>query len=137
MLTIPIEESILYVEPIYIKALNTNALPEQKKVIVYFRNQVVMEDNLEKALERIFPAEKEAEEQPDIVPLPVGTPDATVEELIKKANEAFAAAQNAQRDGNWAEYGVKLTELESLLKRLNEITDEVTNAETPSIQDNQ
>ena len=40
MLIIPIEESILYVEPIYVKALNANALPEQKKVIVYFKTKL-------------------------------------------------------------------------------------------------
>lgn len=137
MLTIPIEGSILYVEPIYIKALNANALPEQKKVIVYFKNQVVMEDNLEKALARIFPIEEDIEDQPDPAPTPVGTPDATVEELIKKANEAFTAAQNAQREGNWAEYGNKLVELENTLKLLNELTDEVPNSDTSPEQDNQ
>jgi uncharacterized membrane protein (UPF0182 family) len=137
MLTIPIEGSILYVEPIYIKALNANALPEQKKVIAYFKNQVVMEDNLEKALARIFPIEEDIEDQPDPAPTPVGTPDATVEELIKKANEAFTAAQNAQREGNWAEYGNKLVELENTLKLLNELTDEVPNSDTSPEQDNQ
>ena len=137
MLTIPIEKSILYVEPIYIKALNANALPEQKKVVAYFKNQVVMEDTLEKALARIFPSKETDEEQPTPAPTTDGTPDATVEGLIKKANEVFIAAQNAQRSGNWAEYGGKLAELEDLLKRLNDLTVEVPNPDTPSVQDNQ
>ncbi|MHB1394846.1 MAG: UPF0182 family membrane protein [Clostridia bacterium] len=137
MLTIPIEDSILYVEPIYIKALNANALPEQKKVIVYFKNKAVMEDTLEKALERIFPIEGKAAEQPTPTPAPVGTPVATVEELIRKANDVFADAQNAQKAGNWAEYGGKLTELEDILRRLNSLTGGTPNPETPPAENKQ
>jgi len=134
MLTIPIEDSILYVEPIYIKAMNANALPEQKKVIVYFKNQVVMEDTLEKALARIFPIEGKEEEQPAPPPTPDETAYTTVEELIRRANDAFAAAQNAQKAGNWAEYGSKLAELEDILRRLNALTSGTTNPETPPAQ---
>ena len=138
MLTIPIEDSILYVEPIYVKALNANALPEQKKVIVYFRNQVVMEDTLEKALARIFPVEGKGQEQPAPTPAPApGTnTDATVEQLIRRANEAFADAQQAQRAGNWAEYGSRITELEDLLRRLNSMTGGAPNPEAPPAEEN-
>ena len=125
MLTIPIEESILYVEPIYVKALNANALPEQKKVIVYFNNKVVMEDTLDEALDRVFPVkEKPEEETPDEpVPTPEGNIDTSVEKLIKEANDTFEQAMNAQRAGNWAEYGSRIKILEELLKQLNELTD--------------
>jgi len=138
MLTIPIEESILYVEPIYVKALNANALPEQKKVIVYFRNQVVMEDTLDKALDGIFPVKKPVQEAPDLTSPPAGTlPSATAEQLIRKANDTFNAAQAAQKAGNWAEYGNQLKELEDILKRLNEMTSGGSNAEAPAEQNNQ
>lgn len=125
MLTIPIEESIFYVEPIYVKALNANALPEQKKVIVYFKNRAVMEDTLDEALDRIFPVEEQQEEElqpePDTTSAEIG--DSSVGKLIKRANEIYNEAISAQRSGNWAEYGTKLEELEDLLKRLNELTD--------------
>jgi uncharacterized membrane protein (UPF0182 family) len=137
MLTIPIEESILYVEPIYVKAVNANALPEQKKVIVYFNNQVVMEDTLDKALARIFPVKEKEEEKPAPAPAPVGTQPATVGELIRKANDAFAAAQAAQKAGNWAEYGSRLTELEDILRRLNTQAGGTPNPEAPPAQNNQ
>lgn len=138
MLTIPIEDSILYMEPIYVKALNANALPEQKKVIAYFRNTVVMEDTLEEALERIFPKKEAAEDQPEPTPgVPDGTVSATAEELIKRANDAFDAAQAAQRDGNWAEYGRRLTELENLLEQLNTMTGISPAVDTAPEQNNQ
>ncbi len=132
MLTIPIEESILYVEPIYVKALNANALPEQKKVIAYFKNQVVMEDTLEKALNRIFPVKQPEAEKPEATPPATGgETNATASELIRKANEAFNAAQEAQQGGNWAEYGNQLKELEDILKRLNDMTSSAPNVEVP------
>lgn len=138
MLTIPIEESIFYVEPIYVKALNANALPEQKKVIAYFKNQVVMEDTLDKALDRIFPVKEPIQETPAATPPPAGAaPSVTAEELIRKANDVFNAAQNAQKAGNWAEYGNQLKELEDILKRLNEIAGAGTNVEATAEQSNQ
>ena len=111
MLTIPIEESILYVEPIYIKALNANALPEQKKVIVYFKNQVVMENKLEEALDIIFPSKEKPEEEPKPLPIEEKSPETDLEGLVRSAGDVFADAQNAQKSGNWTEYGNKLKEL--------------------------
>ncbi|MFZ5353094.1 MAG: UPF0182 family protein [Bacillota bacterium] len=122
MMVIPIEESILYVEPIYVKAINANALPEVKKVIVYYNNQAVMDDTLEKALGRIFP-EKQGQEQTQQPPADTDT--ATVEELIRKANEIFQQAQEAQRGGDWAAYGARIKELEDLLNKLNAIINPV------------
>jgi len=132
MLTIPIEESILYVEPIYVKALNANALPEQKKVIVFFKNRVVMEDTLEEALNRIFPVKQPTGEKPaETPPAAGGETAATPDQLIRKANEIFNAAQEAQRGGNWAEYGNQLKELEKILKQLNEMAGPAVNTEAP------
>jgi uncharacterized protein len=136
-MTIPIDDSILYVEPIYVKALNANALPEQKKVIVYFRNQVVMEDTLERALARVFPVEDSVVQPPVPTPVPTENQDATVEELIRRANDVFAAAQNAQKTGNWADYGDRLAELEDILRRLNSLTGGAPSPEIPPAQNNQ
>ncbi len=119
MMIIPIEDSLLYVEPIYVRALNADALPELKKVIVFYKNQAVMEDTLEKALERIFPGKEPAKPQPQPQsPTDMEGVEATVEELIKQANRVFNEAQEAQKAGNWAEYGRKLDELRRTLEKL-------------------
>ena len=65
--------------------------------------------------------EEETEDEP--VPTPGGNIDTSVEKLVKEANDTFEQAINAQRSGNWAEYGSKIKALEELLKRLNELTD--------------
>ena len=124
LLTIPVEDSLLYVEPIYIKAANANALPEMKKVVVYYKNKVVMEDTLEQGLERIFQLKSN---QPDpekpVQPLPPTTGELEdTATLIARANEAFRLSQEAMKNGNWTEYGNKLKELEEILNKLNALT---------------
>jgi uncharacterized protein len=53
LLVIPIERSLLYVEPLYLEA-EQNQLPTLVQVIVAYRDRIVMADTLEKALEAIF-----------------------------------------------------------------------------------
>ena len=127
MMAIPIGNSLLYVEPIYVKAVNANALPELKKVVVFYRNQTVMEDTLEKALAKIFPTKEGTPTDPTLTP-PAGQPGTgggtgtpvppNVQELVKKANLVFTEAQNALKVGDWTTYGAKLKELGTLLKQL-------------------
>ncbi|AKL93542.1 putative protein UPF0182 [Clostridium aceticum] len=121
LLVIPIEESLLYVEPLYIRASSQNSLPEVKKVIVAYRDQIVMEKTLELALEKIFGATTPSEvpaETPSETPQ---TPrdDTDVQSLIQRANRAFENANRSSQEGNWAEYGRYIKELEEILKQMN------------------
>lgn len=54
VLVVPIGESLLYVEPIYLKAENENSLPEMKRVVIAYKNKVVMESTLQEALDKVF-----------------------------------------------------------------------------------
>jgi uncharacterized membrane protein (UPF0182 family) len=135
MLTIPINESILYVEPIYVKAINANALPELKRVIVYYKNRVVMEDTLEHALARIFNApESTGPQQPSQQPPEppaAGAPE-NMNSLIVRASEVFRQSQDALKSGNWADYGARLQELQDILNRLNAMTGQAGAAPVPT-----
>jgi len=78
---VPIENSLLYVEPIYIESDNENAIPEMKRVIVAYGNRIAMEKNLEDALMVIF-GEREQ------TPVPgAGLEQGTLEELSDKYQE--------------------------------------------------
>ncbi len=107
ILVIPLEESLLYIEPIYLKA-ESQGLPELKRVIVAYGDEVAMETTLEAALARVLGA-------------PVGPPAGTsgVAELVGRAQAAFEAARRAAESGDWAIYGVRLQELEDLLQQLS------------------
>ncbi|WZL73224.1 UPF0182 family protein [Clostridiaceae bacterium 35-E11] len=120
LLTIPIEDSLLYVEPIYLKADNENSLPEVKRVIVAYGDKIAYESTLEEALAKLFGTK---EEKPQIV-IPdgetIGDQPESMGALIVKANEIFNRAQEAQRAGNWGDYGKYIDELKILLQRLNQ-----------------
>ena len=72
LLVIPIERSLLYVEPLYLEA-ERNSLPTLVRVIVAYENRIVMAETLEQALQAIFGPNKPA--TPPIV-RPVGEPAA-------------------------------------------------------------
>jgi uncharacterized membrane protein (UPF0182 family) len=116
ILAIPIEASLLYVQPLYLAA-EKGSLPELKRVIVAFGNQIAMEETLEQSLQRIFggrPAEAKATTQ---APEPAGKEKG----LARQALEHFMRAQELLRQGNWAAYGEELKRVEALLKEMDKL----------------
>ena len=61
LLVIPIEESLIYVEPLYLEA-EQNSLPTLIRVIVVYNNRIIMAPNLTKALKAIFQPEQGVDE---------------------------------------------------------------------------
>ncbi|MDI6799116.1 MAG: UPF0182 family protein [Actinomycetota bacterium] len=116
LLVIPIEKSVLYVEPLYLKA-EQSELPELKRVIVGYGNRVVMEETLEAALTRVFGTGDGGEPPPE-APIPTAG-ETTIEELIKRANEHFSRAEAYQKDGNWGAYGEEIARLKEVLAELD------------------
>ena len=53
LLVIPIEEALLYIRPMYLRA-SGGRIPELKQVVVAYQNQIVMDETLDLALERLF-----------------------------------------------------------------------------------
>lgn len=120
LMTIPIGNAIIYVEPVYIQAASgENNIPEMKKVIVCYENQIVMADSLESALAQIFEGQGNAGNTG--VTQNTGN-TGTVSELAAKANSLFKEAQDAQKAGNWAGYGQKISELEQVLAQLQQLS---------------
>ena len=62
LLIIPIEESLLYVEPLYLEA-EKNSLPTLARVIVVYKNQIIMATSLDKALDSIFTNQEQANKE--------------------------------------------------------------------------
>lgn len=122
ILVIPIEESLLYIEPIYLQADNENSLPEMKKVIAAYADNIVMEDTLEEALNTLFGSDYDSGEGE------IG--EKTTTDLIIEANELYEKADEALKNGEWARYGIYIEQLKKVLTQLEinegiEIEDEV------------
>ncbi len=114
-LVIPIEESLIYVEPLYLLATNP-AIPQLKRVIVGFGNRVEMRPTLEEALKAVFAAEAQPQPQPQPQPEPQPVEDLAA--LAREANRVYDEAQAALRSGDWTAYGEKMTRLSELLDRM-------------------
>jgi uncharacterized membrane protein (UPF0182 family) len=114
LLAIPIEKSLLYVQPLYLAA-EKGSLPELKRVLVAFGNQIAMEETLEQSLQRIFGGRGSRE----TTQVAVSAKTAGEEKnLTKRALEHYTRSQEFLRQGNWAGFGEELKKLESLLKEM-------------------
>jgi len=127
LLVIPIEESLIYIRPLYLKAAG-GSIPELKRVIVAYQNRIVMDETLDAALAQIFPGGGQQPRPsfttpPDEGAAAAGPPrvDRTALEVATLAEQArahYQRALQAQRDGNWALYGEEIKKLGEVLERI-------------------
>lgn len=139
LLVIPIGESLLYVEPLYLQAA-TGKIPELKRVILATSDRVIMAENLGLALAELFgqniladtklaelavsgDGELAAEAAPvEREEVEVDLAASSLEELIVEANSRYSRAQEALTSGNWAAYGAELEGLERVLERMLDLS---------------
>lgn len=122
LLVIPINEALLYVQPIYLRAEN-GKIPELKRVVVAFQNRVVMDETLDIALARIFGGNAglppRARTDSSAAPTPVESPSVETSPLLQQARDHYDRAISAQKSGDWATYGEEIRKLGDVLKQLN------------------
>ena len=122
LLILPMNNSLLYVEPIYIQSEDEKtAIPELRRVVIGYENRVVWGASLDEALVKMFgqgtrqatdtTATAETASDP-------GTDQTSLRGLVEQANRYFNQAQDAQRAGNWSEYGRSVQLLEDALRQL-------------------
>jgi hypothetical protein len=115
LLVIPIEESLIYVQPLYLRAQG-GRIPELKRVVVAHESRVAMEETLEAGLVRLFGGETAA---PNVAraEAPIGANETTAQ-LARDAADAYEKARAALRGEDWATYGAEMKRLGDLLRRL-------------------
>ena len=111
MLVVPIRDSIVYIQPLYLQA-ETTAIPELTRIIVVYADKVEMEKTLEAALLKVFGQTSTSVSATGTVTPGGGGASAAA------AQKLFTDAINAQRKGDWATYGSKITELGKILEQL-------------------
>jgi hypothetical protein len=125
LLVIPIEKSLLYVQPLYLKA-EDGRIPELKRVIVGYQNSIAMGKDLEDALEQIFGRDRSvaasatrttdrpgpSEPKGDLVLPGTDTPG-------NRALRQYRALNEAAKRGDWSRFGI---ELEALGRTLGEMS---------------
>ncbi len=119
LLAIPIEESLLYVRPLYLKA-DTGKIPELKRVIVSYENKIAMEETLEAGLAKLFGSSIDQQvKSEDETITSISQSDSSMENLLKQAIEAYNTAVRAQKEGDWARYGEEIKKLGEILNKLH------------------
>ena len=147
MYAIPVNDTILYVEPIYLVS-SAASLPEVKRVIVYYGTELAYESTLAEALDEIFgegtgaplsesspieaghlaaaalrsgasAAPSQPQKPDDTQPVVVDV-DPQTASLAMQALILYDEAQMALKSGDWAGYGEKMDALEALLKQMSE-----------------
>ena len=125
MLVIPIKDSIVYIQPLYLQAEQT-AIPELTRVIVVYADRVEMESTLEAALLKVF-----GQQAPGNTSAVGGVSSETTGgalgaggagqgslQDVAAAQKLYLDAIAAQRKGDWATYGSKVEELGKILSKL-------------------
>jgi len=123
LLVIPIEKSLVYVRPLYLKA-ESGKIPELKRVIVAYENKIAMEETLEKGLSRIFASTSDQTVIPVQQNIQASTPITPVTTsdtgLLQQANDAYESAISAQKEGDWTKYGEQIKKLGEILQKLQQ-----------------
>ena len=112
LLVVPIENSLLYVSPLYLRA-ESGQLPELKRVIAAYGDRVVMEDTLPEALAALFNQAVRA--APTAIGAPVAGP---TNALARQALSHYERAIERLKAGDWAAFGAELDALRPLLQSL-------------------
>ncbi len=132
LMVIPIEESLIYVRPLYLRGAG-GRIPELTRVVVVYGDQIVMEKTLDMALARLFGGTAAPRPQPGVTSTAANPPAAapgtpapavnTSPQLGSLADEAqmhYQRAIDAQRAGDWAKYGEEIKALGQTLDRMRQ-----------------
>ncbi len=110
LLVIPIENSILYIEPIYLRAVNAQ-IPELRGVIVVYKDVLAMRPTLDESLIAVFGEEAK---KPEVVE------EEDVQDLVKQLVELYNKAMEEAGAGNWIGFGEYLEKLGDTISKLNQ-----------------
>ena len=116
MIIVPIDNNLLYIEPIYTQYINeTDALPTLKKVIVASANKVAIGNNLQEALNNII--------SQNAVNIEIENTD-TIEGMINTIIKANNNLTNSNTSNDWEMMGKDVKKLQELIEKLETLVEE-------------
>ncbi|MDK0899736.1 UPF0182 family protein [Clostridium perfringens] len=119
IIIVPIEDSLLYLNTIYLKANSENSMPEMKRVILSNGDKIVIEENIEKALLKLFNYNSFEENKNSNKDETSNTEITSDNSGVKEAADLFNKAIEAQKNGDWATYGEFINKLGDVLNKMS------------------
>ena len=130
MLVVPIEQSLLYVMPVYLAANVGGGLPEFRRVITVFGDRVRWGATLDIALAQVFGESVDDPDDSGTPPTdepPITDDGRTIDDLLTEASDTFDRARDALRNGDLAEY-------QRLFERAEELVDRALSLLDPDLE---
>jgi uncharacterized protein len=148
LIVIPLQDSIIYLQPIYLQSTNSK-FPQLEKVVLASSTVVVWGDTLQQSINLLLAGGFGGNGGPSPTPTPTPAPGATptpipsttpapglpsdVQGLVAYANDHFVLAQTALRAGDFATYGREIALVEQALRNLELLTGVPAGSAVPSI----
>ncbi|WP_097028511.1 UPF0182 family protein [Clostridium peptidivorans] len=107
---VPINNSLIYIESLYLRASGKNSAPEVKRIILSYGDKVVLAENIESGIKQLF----NFNEEDSSVNVPSDNKNNN-NELLDNAKSLYNKAIESQRNGDWAKYGEYINQLGKLL----------------------
>jgi uncharacterized protein len=111
---VPINNSLLYAQPMYLISEGKNSIPEVKWIFVQYGEKIVAAESIEKALEMLFNISENKAQTPG-----TGVPAGSSTQWAKQARDLYDKAIEAQKAGDWTKYGEYINKLGEMLKDLS------------------
>ncbi|MGM7668827.1 UPF0182 family membrane protein [Microbacterium sp. A93] len=140
LITLPVAEGILYVQPVYIQSTGPTSYPTLRKVLVSFGDEVGFANTLQEALDQVFegdsgastadgqdPTSGDDADEPGSQP---NVPETRSEQeklgqALEEASAAIQASEEAMAAGDWAAYGEAQNQLNDALSRATAADDAI------------
>jgi len=114
---VPIGNTLMYVEPIYLEAVNENAIPQLKKIVVAFNDNLAIGDTLEDAINQLISQTGTIKiEQSDVNSL---------KNLVEQTLATYNNVKTTSQTGSWEQFGKEMDNLGVLLEQLNARKEEI------------
>ncbi|GAC1505510.1 MAG: UPF0182 family protein [Candidatus Dormibacteraceae bacterium] len=122
LLVVPVGNSFLYFEPIYLRAASGSSIPELKKVILADQSKVVYTDTLQQAIDQLVGTSTAP--PPTTAPPTTLTPAqiALMADLVTQANQHYALAYAALKAGDLATFASEMAQVGKILQQLQQVT---------------
>lgn len=113
LLVVPVEQSVLYIQPIYLQSAESGGFPEFRRVVVVYGDRIEWAASLDEAMAEVFDIATETPEEPT----EPGAVPATVQELLDRAASLLAEANAALQTGDLGGYQDLVDEAAELIER--------------------
>lgn len=115
---VPINNSLLYIEPMYLRASGKSSIPEVKRIIVSYSDKMILADSVDSALEQLFSYKNIGNSQ---TANSAGNASSTVAnpEKVQQAKSLYEKALESQKNGDWSKYGDYIKQLGDIINELN------------------